>query len=100
MSSLSLTIQHGRTKKEATRRLETAVGEISTQFAAMLRRVEWAPDHDSVRLDGVGFSVDMSVDDQAVHVVCDMPLVGRLFGNPLARKLKATVERTFQKRLP
>jgi hypothetical protein len=99
MSLLSLTAQHGRTKDEAVRRLETAVSEVTTRFGSMLRRVDWAADRDRVRLEGIGFLLEMSVDDQAVHVACDIPLLGRLLGSQLANQLKTIIERTFQKKL-
>jgi hypothetical protein len=90
MSLVSVTVQHGRTKEEAARGLETAVREVSTKSA----------ERDRVKLDGVGFSLEMSVDNQAVHVTCDIPFAGRLLGSPVASQIKAIVERTFQKRLP
>jgi Putative polyhydroxyalkanoic acid system protein (PHA_gran_rgn) len=97
---IDLTIQHGRTQEEARRRLEGAVNEVSGKFGAMLRRVEWAPDRNRVRLEGVGVSVEMWVDAQAVHVTGDVPILGRLFGSPVASRLKQIVEQTFQKKLP
>jgi Putative polyhydroxyalkanoic acid system protein (PHA_gran_rgn) len=97
---INLTIQHGRTQEEARRRLEGAVNEVSARFGAMLRRVEWAPDRNRVRLDGVGVWVEMWVDAQAVHVAGDVPILGRLFGSPLTSRLKQIVEQTFQKKLP
>jgi Putative polyhydroxyalkanoic acid system protein (PHA_gran_rgn) len=100
MSLVSLSIQHGRTKEEARIRLETAVREVTTRFGSMLRRVEWAADRDRVRLEGVGFSLEMWVDEQAVHLTGDIPVLGRLFGSQVASQLKAIVERAFQKRLP
>jgi Putative polyhydroxyalkanoic acid system protein (PHA_gran_rgn) len=100
MSLISLTIQHGQTQDEARRRLETAVHDISTKFGAMLRRVEWAADRNGVRLEGVGFWIELWVDAHAVNVTGDAPMLGRLLGSPLALRLKQIVERTFQKQLP
>jgi hypothetical protein len=97
---INLTIQHHQTQEEARGRLETAVHEISTKFGVMLRRVEWATDRNKVRLEGVGFWVEMWVDAQAVHASGDAPIVGRLLGGPLGSRLKQIVERTLQKRLP
>jgi Putative polyhydroxyalkanoic acid system protein (PHA_gran_rgn) len=97
---INLTIQHHQTQEEARRRLETAVREISAKFGVMLRRVEWATDRNRVRLEGVGFWVEMWVDAQAVNVSGDAPLLGRLLGSPLALRLKRIVERTFPKQLP
>jgi hypothetical protein len=100
VSLISLTIQHGRTQQEARRRLETAVHEASNMFGAMLRRVEWAADRNRVRLEGVGFWVEMWVDAQAVHATGDIPILGRLLGSPLTSQLKQIIEKTFQKQLP
>ena len=53
-----------------------------------------------VRLDGVGFWVEMRVDAEAVHVSGDLPVLGGLLGGPMATGLKQIVQRTFQKELP
>jgi Putative polyhydroxyalkanoic acid system protein (PHA_gran_rgn) len=100
MSVVSVTVQHGRTKEDAARRLETAVGEVSTKFGAALRGVDWTADRDRVKLDGRGFVLEMWVDEQAVHATCDIPFLGRLFGPEVASQVRAIVERTFQTRLP
>jgi hypothetical protein len=100
MPVINLTVAHGRTLEEARRRLETAVHQISAQFGAVIRRVEWAPDRDRVKLEGVGIRVEMWVDAQDVHAEGDIPILGALLGGPLASGLKQIVEQTFQKRLP
>ena len=97
---ISLTIQHHQTQDEARRRLETAVHEISTKLGAMLRQVEWAADRNRVKLEGVGFWIELWVDTLAVHVTGDAPMLSRLFGSPLGSRLKQIVERTFQRQLP
>jgi hypothetical protein len=100
MPLISLSIQHGRSEEEARRRLETAVHELSAKFGAMLRRVEWAADRNRVKLEGVGFWIELWVDALAVHVTGDAPMLSRLLGGPLGSRLKQIVERTFQKQLP
>jgi Putative polyhydroxyalkanoic acid system protein (PHA_gran_rgn) len=97
---VNLSIKHGRTRDEASHRLDAAVQEVSARFGAMIRRVEWAADRSRVRLEGVGFWAEMWVDAEAVHATGDAPILGRLFGGPLTSGLKQIVERTFQKRLP
>jgi len=97
---ITLTIQHHQTQDEARRRLEITVHEISTQLGSMLRQVEWAADRNKVKLDGVGFWIELWVDALAVHVTGDAPMLGRLLGGPLGSRLKQIVERTFQKQLP
>jgi hypothetical protein len=100
MSLIDLTIEHRRTKDEAARRLATAVEEVRTSFGALVRQVDWAAERDRVRLGGVGFWIEMWVDDRAVHVTGDIPILGRLLGSPLASRVKSIVERTYQKQLP
>jgi hypothetical protein len=97
---INLSVKHHRTQEEARRRLETAVQELSGTLGVVLRQVEWATDRNKVRLEGVGFWVEMWVDAQALHASGDAPIVGRLLGGPLGVRLKQIVERTFRKQLP
>jgi hypothetical protein len=54
-----------------------------------------------VKLDGVGFWVEMWVDADAVHVTGgDIPILGGLLGSQLASGLKQIVQQTFQKKFP
>jgi hypothetical protein len=97
---LDLTVQHGRTLEDASRGLEMAVGRVSAQFGPLVRRVEWAPDRHRVKLEGVGFWVEMWVDTVAVHATGDIPILGGLLGGHLASDLKQIVQQAFQKKLP
>jgi hypothetical protein len=100
MSLINLSVKHGRTLQEAQGHLETAVREVHRRFQTLIRRVEWSADRRQVRLDGIGFWVEMWVDTQEVHVRGDIPVLGRLLGSPVASGLKQIVQQTFQKRLP
>ncbi len=100
MPLINLSVQHGRTLEEARSQLETAVQRVHSQFGALIRQVRWSVDRSQVRLDGMGFWVEMWVDAQEVHVSGDMPLLGGLLGSPLAIGLKQIVQQTFQKKLP
>jgi hypothetical protein len=100
MPLIDLTLQHGQTLQEARRRLETTVGEVNARFGSMIQRVEWAADRNRVKLDGVGFWVEMSVDAQALHVAGDIPILGRLLSGQLISGLRQIVQQTFQKPLP
>jgi hypothetical protein len=100
MPLIDLTLQHGQTLEEARRRLALAVTEVNTRFGSMIRRTEWAADRSRVKLDGVGFWVEMSVDAQVLHATGDIPILGRLFGGQFISGLRQIVERTFQKKLP
>jgi hypothetical protein len=96
---INLSVQHGRTLKEAKIHLETAVNKVYSQFRALVRQVTWSADRSWVRLDGVGFWVEMWVDAQEVHVSGDIPLLGGLLGSPVAPGLKQIVQQTFRKPL-
>ena len=100
MPLISLSLKHGRTLEEARRQLETTVHEVHGWCGALVQRVMWSADHNHVRLDGVGFWVEMAVDAQEVHVSGDLPVLGRLLGGPVATGLKQIVQQTFRKQLP
>jgi Putative polyhydroxyalkanoic acid system protein (PHA_gran_rgn) len=100
MPLINLSVKHGRTMEEARSHLETAVHRVYSQFKALVRQVAWSADRSRVRLDGVGFWVEMWVDAQDVHVTGDLPLLGRLLGSPMTTALQRIVQQTFQKKLP
>jgi putative polyhydroxyalkanoic acid system protein len=100
MPVINLTVRHGRTLDDARRGLELAVQRVSGQFGPLVRRVEWAPDRDRVKLDGAGFWVEMWVDAQDMHATGDIPLLAGLLGGRLGEGLKQIVQQTFQKKLP
>jgi hypothetical protein len=100
MSLMTLSVQHGQTFDEARRRLETAVHEITSRFGTLVRQVEWSPEHSQVRLEGIGFWIEMRVDVQAVHVSADLPVLDRLLGGSITTRLKEILQRIFQRKLP
>ena len=100
MPLIDLTVKHGRTLDDARRALETAVQRVTAQFGPMVRRVEWAADRNRVKLDGVGFWVEMWVDGESVHATGDIPVLAGLFGSQLGSGLKQILQQTFQKKLP
>jgi len=100
MPLLDLTIRHGRTLEEAQRGLETAVHRVAGQFRGLVRRTEWAPDRQRVKLEGIGFWAELWVDAEAVHATGDVPILGGLLGAQLGEGLKQIVQQTFQKKLP
>jgi hypothetical protein len=100
MPLINLSVQHGRPLEEARKQLETAVDKVHSQFGALVRQVAWSDDHHRVRLDGVGFWVELWVDAREVHASGDVPLLGGLLGSPAATRLKQLLQQTFQKPLP
>jgi hypothetical protein len=97
---MTLSVQHGQTFDEARKRLETAVHELTSRCGTLVRRVEWSTDRSQVRLEGIGFWIEMRVDAQAVHVSADLPVLGKLLGSSVAPRLKEILQRTFQQKLP
>lgn len=100
MPLMILSVQHGHTVDEARGRLETAVHEITRRSGTLIRRVAWSPDRSQVRLEGIGFWIELQVDGQAVHVSADLPVLGRLLGGSVTTRLKEIIQRTFQQKLP
>src|SRR4051812_13323099 len=100
MPLINLTVRHGRSLEDARQALELAVQRVSGQFGALVRRVDWAPDRQRVKVDGAGFWVEMWVDAQDVHATGDIPMLAGLLGSRLGAGLKQIVEQAFQKKLP
>jgi hypothetical protein len=99
MPLINLSLKHGQTLEEARSHLETAVDKVHSRFSMLVRQVAWSADRSRVRLDGVGFWVEMWVDALEVHASGDIPLLGRMLGSPAATGLKQIIEQTFRKRL-
>jgi predicted alpha/beta-fold hydrolase len=97
---INLTLEHGRTQEEARGHLETAVHQVSGQFGSFLRRVDWEHDRSRVKLEGVGFRVEMWVDAQAVHATGDVAILAGLAGSSLTSGLKQIMQRTLRNKLP
>ena len=100
MPLITLSVQHEHTFDEACTRLETAVHEFTSRFGTLVRRVEWSTDRSQVRLEGIGYWIEMHVDAHAVHVSADIPLLGRLLGGSVITGLQEMLQRTFQPTLP
>jgi hypothetical protein len=99
MPLINMSMQHGQSLEEAQRHLETAVHKVLSQFGALVRHVEWSADHCWVRLDGIGFWVELWVDAQELHATGDIPMLGALLGSPVASGLKQILQQTFRKQL-
>jgi hypothetical protein len=99
MPLIDLTLEHGRTLGEARRQLETAVHQISGRFGSLVRRVQWEADRSRVKLEGVGFWIELSVDAQVVHATGDVPILGGLLGSSLSSGLKQILQVTFRNKL-
>jgi hypothetical protein len=99
MPLINLSVQHGQRLEEARSRLETAVHKVMSQFGALVRQVAWSDDHSWVRLDGIGFWVQLWVDAQDVHATGDIPILGALLGRPVAAGLTQILQQTFRKQL-
>jgi hypothetical protein len=95
MSLINVSLKHGRTLPEARASLEKAVADVQGMFSAMIQRADWSSDRNRVRIDGTGFWVEMTVDDQHVHATGDLPFLGGLLGGGLRKIL----EDRFQKKL-
>jgi hypothetical protein len=99
MPLINLSMKHGRTLEEAQTQLEAAVHKVQGQFGALVRQATWSANRTQVRLDGVGFWVEIWVDAEEVHVSGDSPLLGKLLGTPVATGVKQIIQQAFQKKL-
>src|SRR5947209_1090556 len=99
MPDIDLTFKHGRSQEEARAGLTEAVSQLQSRFGALVQRVEWSTDRDSVHVTGNGFEMRAWVDAQDVRIVGDIPLLGRLLRGPITAGVKQIAERAFHKRL-
>ena len=100
MSLINMTMKHGRSLDEARAAMEQAVRDLQARFKLMIRRAEWAPDRNQVRVEGVGFWLEMKVDPQEVHVSGDVPILGGFLGSNLGGSIKQIMQASFDKALP
>ena len=100
MSLIDLRFQHGHTLDEARRRLHSTVDEVHRQFGPTIRNAAWSPDRNRVKLEGVGFWLEITVDEHALHAKGDIAFLGRLLGDQMRAGLNRILERTFHKSLP
>jgi hypothetical protein len=100
MSELNLSVKHHLTLEQARLRLEQMVRDAQGRFGAMIQKVEWSPDRNSVNLIGTGFTGRVWVDSLEVHAVVDVPILGQLFASPIVTGLKGMLEQRFPKQLP
>jgi hypothetical protein len=96
---ISLSLKHEKPLQAAQRDLESVVQQVQSLFGMMIRRIMWSPDRREVRLDGIGFWMEMSVDEVLFHVSGDMPLLGHLLGSRVSTGVQQIVQKTFQKQL-
>lgn len=99
MSLINLSVKHGKTIDEARARLEQTVQEVTSKFRGFVTNVDWNEDRTQVKMTGTGFTADMRIDAEAVHLSCDIPMIGKLLGSPLVTGMKSLLEKNFQKRL-
>lgn len=100
MAQIQFSMKHGTTEEEARTHLERAVVQVGSLFGLLLRQTAWSDDRNQVRLDGVGFWVEMRVDAQEVHASGDLPVLGSLLSGPLASGLTSALRKNFPKSLP
>jgi hypothetical protein len=99
MALIHFSLQHGTSLAEAREKLHQSVNELEQQLKALISRIEWSNDGACALVAGPGFEFKISVDEQAVIVEGDIPLIARLLANPAVAGVKRILEQTFQARL-
>ena len=100
MGLIQMTMKHGQTQDAARVAMEQAVGDLQTRFGRLVRRADWDADRNRVRVEGVGFWVEMKLDPQEIHMSGDAPILGGLLGGPLGGGIKQILQKSLTKALP
>ncbi len=80
--------------------ISMAVEQTVGRFGPLVRRVDWSPAGDAVRVTGMGFTADIAVDATHVRVTGDLSGPGGMLAGPVAAGLKQIVQKVFAKKLP
>ena len=99
MPLVNVSVKHNTTFDDAKGRLEGAVADVQTKFAAVVKNVTWKPDRTGVTLTGPGVIVELNVDAEHVHATGDIPLLN-LLGSGLGKRLSDGVRGALQKHFP
>ena len=90
---LIVSIPHDLGKQEATRRLQTGMGQVRSQFGDTLTLLEdrWTGDHMDFRVGAMGQTVSGSIDvsEDNVRLEVQLPWILSIF----AEKAKALIQR-------
>ena len=70
-----------------------AVDEVRRQYGLMIRRIEWSPGREEVKITATGAVAEMRVDAEHVHAAIDIPVLSGLLGGRLATGLKRIVQK-------
>lgn len=99
MPLVNVSVKHNTTFDDAKVRLDGAVADVQTKFAAVVKNVTWAPDRTAVTLTGPGVIVDLKVDAEHVHATGDIPLLN-LLGGGLKQRISDGLKRALQRHFP
>ena len=103
MPLVNVSVKHNTTFDDAKVRLDAAVADVQTKFAAVVKNVTWSPERDAVTLTGPGVVVDLKVDAEHVHATGDVPLLNLLgsgFGKRISDGIRGALTRHFPKGIP
>jgi putative polyhydroxyalkanoate system protein len=92
MSEMTATIPHQLTRAEAKRRLQEKLDALRREHGSALANLHetWTGDNMAFAVNTMGQSItgQLRVDDQAVHVTVDLPVLLRLLGQTIKSKIE------------
>lgn len=103
MPLVNVSVKHNTTFDDAKGRLEGAVADVQSKFAAVVKNVTWSPDRTAVTLAGPGVIVELKVDAEHVHATGDVPLLnllGSSFGKRISDGVRGALQKHFPKGIP
>lgn len=100
MSMIQVSLQHNTTLDDAKFSLENAIVDIRKRFGAFVKDVTWSDDRSMATLSGRGIVLEFSVDAVHVRVQGDIPLLGRMLGTTVGKKLSDGLRLELQSQFP
>lgn len=94
MAAVNMSIKHHQTWDEARSNFVRGITAAEVHYGRYIKKVEWSEDRTSAKLSGIGYHVDIRLDEESVHAVGHVPFFVKLL-EPQARKF---IEQTLQKK--
>ncbi len=93
MARLEKSIKHNQHPDVVHTNFRKGIEEAQARHATWIHKVEWSPDGRVATLNGPGFTVDLTCDEEFVHARGAIPLMLKLMEGSILRYVASVLER-------